>query len=371
MDMNVMNALPAVQQLQGLSGLMQGGVLGTGEGGGFMDLILQLLAGNGEEAGGGMLDMLDALVDVEGEQKPEKDAQDLLMQMLGGMMAADSLFTNPQMIPDLMQVSPELAVQVMGVMQNQTAAPVQTIDPSILRQMPSGEEQVGDMPEEAVFEVLSVPEAGESAASQQKSSGEDALFWGGRFQDSVSQAQKLMKDGGEDTAPERVMNVEALQQDVDAGRFAPVRTEEELPLPEAKDVAEQVRTGILQNIGKGKNEFVVKLKPEGLGEITVHMAETGGKLALNIIASSQQTARLINAEIAGLRDSLRPYNADVHEVVSQQQYAADGGAQYRHPEQQNQSHRRQNPQRGYGSVEAQEVEEEQAVSGAAHGSIYV
>lgn len=367
-DISLMNALPAVQQTQGLAGLMQGGVLGMGQGGGFMDLILQLLAGNGEEAGDGMFEMLDALVDTDGEQKPEKDAQDLLMQMLGGMMAADSLFTNPQMLPELTQVSPELAEQFAGIVQNQVAAPVQTIDPSILRQVPAGEEKAEDAPEEALFEVLSVPEAGESAAERREGSGEDALFWGGRFQSSVSQAQKLMKDGqNEDAVPEKVMNVEALQQDVDAGRFAPVRTEETLPLPDAKDVAEQVRTGILQNLGRGKNEFVVKLKPEGLGEITVHMAETGGKIALNIVASSQQTARLINAEIAGLRDSLRPYNADVHEVVSQQQYATDGGAQYRHPEQQYENQRRRSRGEHFGSFEsAQADEEEQTVPGGVY-----
>jgi flagellar hook-length control protein FliK len=94
--------------------------------------------------------------------------------------------------------------------------------------------------------------------------------------------------------------------------------ENEIPFDEAmgKGIIDQVKTGIAQKLDAGDSKFVVKLKPEGLGEIAVEMAQKSGKIVLNIIASSAQTEKLLTRELTGLRDSLRLYNAEIRQVTS-------------------------------------------------------
>ena len=98
---------------------------------------------------------------------------------------------------------------------------------------------------------------------------------------------------------------------------------------EAEMILEQTTIGIKENLEIGKNEFVIKLKPEGLGEITVKMAEQGSKMVLSIVTSSEQTGRLLNNQLNVLRESLRPYNAEVENVVTQSSdvssYLSSGG----------------------------------------------
>lgn len=114
-----------------------------------------------------------------------------------------------------------------------------------------------------------------------------------------------------------------------------------------REILSQVKTGITQNLSMGKNEFVVKLKPEGLGEITVKLVETGGKMALSIMTSNAHVASLLNNNISELQNSLRQYNTEVHEVVEQQAYAQDSGFQQSFAEQQQQ---RPNERRSNGMV---------------------
>jgi flagellar hook-length control protein FliK len=80
------------------------------------------------------------------------------------------------------------------------------------------------------------------------------------------------------------------------------------------DTISQVRTGIEQKLDSEDTEFVIKLKPEGLGEITVEMARRNGRIELNLIASSSETEKLLSGSIERLRESLRVYNADIARV---------------------------------------------------------
>jgi hypothetical protein len=83
-----------------------------------------------------------------------------------------------------------------------------------------------------------------------------------------------------------------------------------------KEILEQVKTGILKKLDSDESRFIVRLKPEGLGEIAVDMVQKSGKIVLNIIASSSQTEKLLASELTGLRDSLRLYNAEIKQVTS-------------------------------------------------------
>ena len=85
----------------------------------------------------------------------------------------------------------------------------------------------------------------------------------------------------------------------------------------------QLEKGVNETLAAGKQEFTMKLKPESLGEITVKLVEQDGRLTLNLTTASAQTAKLINNDLAALREAVKPMNVEVHEAV-QQTGAASG-----------------------------------------------
>lgn len=80
---------------------------------------------------------------------------------------------------------------------------------------------------------------------------------------------------------------------------------------------EQLKTGIKDNLMVDKKEFVIKLKPAELGEITVKLVQKAGKTVLDIATVSSHTAKLLNNELAALKEAVKPYDVEVHEVVHQ------------------------------------------------------
>lgn len=99
----------------------------------------------------------------------------------------------------------------------------------------------------------------------------------------------------------------------------------EIELPEAEtlsnplfnefNIAEQITDGVKANISLEKSEFTVKLNPEELGELTLKLIEENGKMVLDITAASEKTARLLNGDIAALRESVGSMNIEVREVT--------------------------------------------------------
>jgi len=87
-------------------------------------------------------------------------------------------------------------------------------------------------------------------------------------------------------------------------------------VPDAEEIAKQVKAGILENVAKGQSEFVVRLKPDGIGEIVVKLADTKDKISLSIYTSDERAARLISGEVASLQSALRPLNAEVQEITT-------------------------------------------------------
>lgn len=136
-------------------------------------------------------------------------------------------------------------------------------------------------------------------------------------------------------------DVEALQQAVDNGAYLPqsLTSAKELGMaaPHEMEILRQVQTGILENLQKDKNEFTIKLKPEGLGAITVKMTELAGKISLTIITSTQQAQNALSGELNSLKEALRPYNAEVQQIVQSNDTAAF---------QQSMSEQRRNGQQG-------------------------
>lgn len=88
-------------------------------------------------------------------------------------------------------------------------------------------------------------------------------------------------------------------------------------------VAEQLKAGLEQGMKRELQEFTIKLKPEGLGDIIVHMATVGGKTAVRIGASNQETEKLISSQMVSLKEMLEPLHAEVEEVYRNSQNAME------------------------------------------------
>jgi flagellar hook-length control protein FliK len=87
------------------------------------------------------------------------------------------------------------------------------------------------------------------------------------------------------------------------------------PLFDEFNVSEQITDGVKANLNLEKSEFTVKLNPESLGEVTIKLAEEGGKMVVNITAATESTAKLLNSDLTALRDSLGSLNLEIREVT--------------------------------------------------------
>lgn len=101
------------------------------------------------------------------------------------------------------------------------------------------------------------------------------------------------------------------------GAAAPVMSNR--GVTDATPLTNQLKTGIEEGLSKQLNQFTIRLKPEGLGEILVHMTSSGGKVALSIGVSNLDTQKLLSSEMMHLKESLQPLNAEVQEIYHNSQ----------------------------------------------------
>lgn len=92
---------------------------------------------------------------------------------------------------------------------------------------------------------------------------------------------------------------------------------------DAAPLPEQIRSGIEQGLEKQLSQFTIRLKPEGMGEILVHMASTGGKISLSIGVSNMDTQKILSGEMMHLKETLAPLNAEVQEIYHNSQGGMD------------------------------------------------
>ncbi len=84
-------------------------------------------------------------------------------------------------------------------------------------------------------------------------------------------------------------------------------------------VAEQLKAGLENGLKRELQEFTIKLKPEGLGEIVIHLTSAGERTGVRIGASSPETEKLINSQMMNLKEMLEPLHAEVEEVYHNSQ----------------------------------------------------
>lgn len=82
------------------------------------------------------------------------------------------------------------------------------------------------------------------------------------------------------------------------------------------NLADQIRDGLISNMGRKR--FTIRLKPEGIGDITVNMTKlSDGKLSLSILASNKELAAALEENMARLQTSLKPLGAEVVSAETQ------------------------------------------------------
>lgn len=259
-------------------------------------MIFQQLMGQ-EDGFGSLLSQLAGV-----QQDDQEKANELGMQMMAEMLYANPDIQN--LLPLMQQVmQPEESVQSVGQGIRNSVAALQ--NPVVQPEEKESEQPVEKAEAKDFYTVL------------QDSWKERQPSFGIRLEgDTLRQARQLLAQKPKETV--QAQDVESLQADVDARRFLSVESVAPQKLAELTDVqeiADQLKTGIAENISQGKNEFIVRLKPEGLGEVVVKLSENKEKIALSIFTSSEQTAKWITDEVLSLQNALRPLHAEVQQVT--------------------------------------------------------
>lgn len=318
MDAVAMAAQPQMTQMtDALQALAAGQVQGVAEGEtGFGEMFAALIQQMAEQTGGEDADLLMALLGGKGTGKDKDD----LATMLGMQAMAEGLFT-PQMLQMLTQQAGELQIE------GGTAAVEalkQLLDPqrfTLWGEMPAesgtAAKTTGDEELDALLETLTA--AWQPAREIGETTGdtlEDQLY----FQTALRQAQQAVAERPQtqQKTESHLENLEALQQAVDGRQFlaGTSAADPAAPTPTIEQVADQIKTGILQNLSEGRQEFVVRLKPDGMGEIEVRFTEDKNSVSLRIVTSSAAVGRMLADDVAQLQNALRPLNAQVQEIVT-------------------------------------------------------
>lgn len=146
-----------------------------------------------------------------------------------------------------------------------------------------------------------------------------------QFRSAVDSVKERLQKRNEAETGE--LNVDQLQGEVNRQRavsgFGVEQKQVDAAAQEPK-LLEQLTTGITQNLTKGQNEFVMKLRPESLGEITVKLTEKAGKTTMTIVTASSETARLINNDLSALREAVKPMQVEVRDAVQQTAASSQG-----------------------------------------------
>lgn len=347
------------------------------------------MTGTAGKAAGQMGDGFDMIFQQMMAGGEDGDLTAMLMQLTGGLqkdsekwgaqMAAEMLNSCPTLNPNVMMALVEASWSADQQSAEAMATQLQAL--SGLSGDPMAEDGLRGITQALAELVMPEGENAEEAAPAQNQDFLEMLSaaWDQKPKEtprtaatlldhnSIRAAKELMqRDKKETVTPP--LDIESLQADVDSRRFVPVSANpltEQPQVPDGEELARQVKDSIFENVSQGRNEFVVRLKPEGIGEIVVKLSEDKEKISLSIFTSSEQTARLISGEVAALQNALKPLNAEVQEIttVAANEQAAQYSAQNEMTDQGRQSHGQQEPGqsrravRGVGGIREDEFDD--------------
>ena len=84
--------------------------------------------------------------------------------------------------------------------------------------------------------------------------------------------------------------------------------------PETQEAYLQVSDRVMKEIKDGETSFVMKLHPEGLGEISVHLRNSEDGISIQLEASSEKTLRAIEQRSGELKAALEAHDVRVSEL---------------------------------------------------------
>ncbi len=302
--------------------------------GDFFAAFLQLITQGGQE---GELDILSQVIGSDTEENAQA------MEMMAGLLSGNAgfnwfmndsvkngaenseLMNNVKLLQELMMAqgggngskSPinELNAILSNVGQNPSQNAKQLDELSFGRQM----QGFGDIKQmQADIELNTV-------TAKDSSNSSEMLFQGDmNFQNAIMQAQKLMKGQSKESLEiSDDPSVDALQQAIGQSKFDTVLNDKQLSSSQTAvdvaDLAEQVKNGLSGGALGERKEFSVKLKPEGLGEVTIKLIENQNKMTVSIVAATSEVAKLLNNELSTLRETMRAMQIDVRDVAVQPQ----------------------------------------------------
>lgn len=222
--------------------------------------------------------------------------------------------------PDAQTLSALSALTAQAPAQSgQTAAPVQA---QPIATDPEAQPQTGEAAQPQItFAAAAQPQTGEA-----RSQGQDTLL----HHSDRQMAEQVRARRTDRTEPDRetaALDIDALQAQADARRpqmetqvrMQPVQEQKE----SAQSVTKQLTDRLQQTLERGDNAFTLRLKPDSLGEVTVRLVEKAGKMTVQISAASEQTVKLLNGDLAALREAVRPMQVEVREAVVETQ-SSDG-----------------------------------------------
>jgi hypothetical protein len=293
---------------------------------------------------GFMENPLEGFMENSDDESDKTKTDDLMMQIAGTM-----LVQNPQWMMFLQQDDAS-AVQTVSELnlpadvkqflmdarvaaQNTQQTNVDGLFTETVRQQttvqpsePSGDTQTGTS--DRFVEILS--------KGQENDTSSDELYGlQDTFLRNVREAKSLLDSEKKSDSKELPLDIDQLQSDVMSNRFNPLSSIEgrtartEFNQEQTPEIDQQIQDGITENLLRGQKEFVIKLQPEGLGEITVKLLEKPGEASvLSLVTSSAESAKLINDKLNTLQEAMRPLQVQVNMAAPDQTVeASQAGSQ--------------------------------------------
>lgn len=311
----------------------------------FALIFEQMAMAMGQTQEGGLEMGQDTAGDQEGESK-DTDTDNLMMQLAGAMMAqnpqllaffqqddasAAELVSSLNLPADVKQflLDTRLAAQNSQSNSGAAAAFLEAVADSQAGETVQASEQSNDAQagtSQSFVEILS--------NGQGENSADDLQGLQNDFLRSIREAKSLMSSSEKPNQKEVPLDIDQLQSDVMSNRFNPLSSLEgktarmEFNQTQAPEVDQQIQQGITENLLHGRKEFVIKLRPEGLGEITVKLLEKPGEASvLSLITSSAESAKLINEKLTALQEAMRPLHVQVNMATQQTVEPSQAGSQ--------------------------------------------
>lgn len=158
-----------------------------------------------------------------------------------------------------------------------------------------------------------------SVTANQKGENSAEMLYNGdmNFKSAIAQAQKLMKNDSAKDDKQFAVNEATIDTTAISG--TQVQNSDlsatKVTSIDLDDLTKQINAGISKGELTEKKEISVKLKPEGLGEVTIKLVKEANQIKVSIVAASEQTAKLLNDSLPTLRQTMRANGSDVNEVL--------------------------------------------------------